>query len=170
MFSLTRTALRTRAVAPLRLSFRFNSTINKINASSLVGTYSQGPITVRYTSEHEWIAQHPDGVSFVGITKYAADALGDATFVELPEVDDELSAGDSMGSVESVKSSSEIYAPVSGKVIEVNEALTDSPQLINEDPMGEAWLAKLQVEEKIESNDELLTEEQYHASLHEDGH
>jgi glycine cleavage system H protein len=125
---------------------------------------------VRYTNEHEWIAQHADGVSFVGITKYAADALGDATFVELPEVGDELTTGDSMGSVESVKSSSEIYSPVNGEVIEVNETLNDSPQLINQDPMGEGWLAKIKTEGKLENIAELLTEEEYHESLKEEDH
>lgn len=125
---------------------------------------------VRYTNEHEWIAQHDDGVAFVGITKYAADALGDATFVELAEVGDALSTGDSMGSVESVKSSSEIYSPVNGEVLEVNTELNDSPQLINEDPMGAAWLAKIKTEGKLEDYDELLTEDQYHESLKDEEH
>ncbi|KAH3666626.1 hypothetical protein WICMUC_005610 [Wickerhamomyces mucosus] len=152
---------------PLRLALRSISTSAShiITPNSIITKYSAGPITVRYTSEHEYIAQHPDGVAFIGITKYASDALGDATFVELPEVGDEVLKGESIGSVESVKSSSEIYSPVDGEILEINETLTDSPQLINEDPLGEGWLAKIKTDIKIESVEDLLTEEDYAKSL-----
>ena len=123
----------------------------------------------KYTAQHEWIAAHADGSAFVGITKYAADALGDATYIELPDVDSELEAGESFGSVESVKSASEIYSPVAGMVVEVNEALSDSPQLINTDPLGEGWIIKVKVADAaaLESED-LLTLEQYEQHLKED--
>jgi glycine cleavage system H protein len=153
----------------LRLSLRAISTSNKINPESLVFKYSSaGPSVVKYTSDHEWIAQHEDGTAFIGITKYASDALGDATFVELPEVEEEFSEGDSIGSVESVKSSSEIYAPVDAKIIEVNTVLEEKPQLINLDPLGDGYLAKISVEKSIDEYEHLLTEEQYEASLEQD--
>lgn len=168
--SITRQSLRLSLRAPAR----FNSSVShKITAGSIIEKYSAGPIEVRYTSEHEYIAQHQDGVAFIGITKYAADALGDATFVELPEVGDVFAKGDSIGSVESVKSSSEIYSPVDGEIIEVNTELADSPQLINEDPLGAGWLAKIKTELKVAEVEDLLTEETYEMSLQDedaDGH
>lgn len=158
----------TRLINPIKLSLRFNST-NRINPESLVFKYSSsGPKVVKYTSDHEWIAQHEDGTAFIGITKYAADALGDATFVELPEVGSEFAEGESIGSVESVKSSSEIYAPVDAKVLEVNTELEEKPQLINSDPLGEGYLAKISFEKDISEYENLLSEEQYEASLEHD--
>ncbi|SCU96136.1 LAMI_0F05336g1_1 [Lachancea mirantina] len=143
---------------------------NAVNRAQLPFTFSSsGPSAIKYTSQHEWIAAHPDGTAFVGITKYAADALGDATYVELPEAESELEAGDSLGSVESVKSASEIYQPVGGVVLEGNEALNDSPQLINEDPLGEGWIAKVKLNNVADlETDELMSLEQYEKSLQED--
>ncbi|SCU78921.1 LADA_0A08570g1_1 [Lachancea dasiensis] len=154
-----------------RLFLRAQST-NALTNTQVPFTFSKsGPLAVKYTSQHEWIAAHEDGTAFVGITKYAADALGDATYVELPDVDTEVEAGDSLGSLESVKSASEIYSPLAGTVVEVNETLNDSPQLINEDPMGEAWLAKLKLRSLDDlSNDDLMSLEQYEGSLKEDQH
>lgn len=147
---------------------RMNSNNHKINTDSFVFKYFQeGPKTVKYTNEHEWLAIHGDETGFLGITKYASEALGDATFVELPEVGDEVEAGESIGSVESVKSASEIYSPISGEIVAINEPLGSNPQLINEDPMGEGWIAQIKIAdpEAIESNSELLSEEQYEKSL-----
>lgn len=172
MFGVVRSVVAgRRGPAVLRLCVRAQSS-NALTKTSLPFTYStSGPSSVLYTSQHEWIAAHQDGTAFVGITKYAADALGDATYVELPEVDTELEKGESIGSVESVKSASEIYQPVAGTVIEANTALDGSPQLINEDPMGAAWIAKIKVSDPSElQNGELLTLEDYEKSLKEDHH
>ncbi|MBV9661516.1 MAG: glycine cleavage system protein GcvH [Acidimicrobiales bacterium] len=97
------------------------------------------PDDLRYTSDHEW-ARAEEGGLRIGITDYAQDALGDIVFVQLPEPGAHVSAGDSFAEVESTKSVSDIYAPVSGTVGEVNHELTDSPQRLNEDPYGEGWL------------------------------
>ncbi|CEP64874.1 glycine decarboxylase subunit H LALA0_S14e01222g [Lachancea lanzarotensis] len=161
--------VRLTARSTPRLFLRAQST-NALNTAQTPFTFSKsGPSAIKYTTQHEWIAAHQDGTAFVGITKYAADALGDATYVELPEIDTELEAGDSLGSLESVKSASEIYSPVAGTVVEVNESLNDSPQLINQDPLGEAWIAKVRVNslEDLQKED-LLTLEQYEDSLKED--
>jgi glycine cleavage system H protein len=112
------------------------------------------PEDLRYTAEHEWV--HPQsGAVRVGITHFAQDALGDIVFVQLPDTGAEVAAGDSLGEVESTKSVSEIYAPVSGKVVARNDQLADSPELINSDPYGAGWLVEI---EPTEPNrvDELL--------------
>ena len=101
------------------------------------------PENLRYTAEHEWVAAG-GGPARVGITHFAQDALGDIVYVQLPEPGSEVAAGDAFGEVESTKSVSEIYAPVSGVVVARNEALGDSPDLINTDPYGEGWLVELQ--------------------------
>jgi glycine cleavage system H protein len=101
------------------------------------------PEYLRYTAEHEWVAAG-DGPVRVGITDFAQDALGDIVYVQLPEPGTEVAAGDAFGEVESTKSVSEIYAPVSGRVTARNEALVDSPDLINTDPYGEGWLVELE--------------------------
>ena len=104
---------------------------------------SNTPIELKYASSHEWARLEGD-IVVVGITDHAQEALGDLVFVELPEVGDTVSAGDEAGVVESVKAASDIYAPVSGEVIEINSALEDTPELINTDPYGEGWLLRLQ--------------------------
>ncbi|MEV0269090.1 MAG: glycine cleavage system protein GcvH [Hamadaea sp.] len=101
------------------------------------------PENLRYTAEHEWVAVGADPVR-VGITDFAQDALGDIVYVQLPEPGTTVAAGDAFGEVESTKSVSEIYAPVSGVVVARNEALGDSPDLINTDPYGEGWLVELE--------------------------
>ena len=101
------------------------------------------PDDLKYTGEHEWVRQAGDGRVRVGITHYAQDALGDVVFVSLPEVGLAVSAGQSFGEVESTKSVSEIYAPVSGEVVARNEALESRPDLINQDPYGEGWLVEI---------------------------
>ena len=104
------------------------------------------PEDLRYTTEHEWVRPLGDGGTVrVGITDYAQDALGDVGYVDLPETGAAVEAATAVGEVESTKSVSEIYAPVSGTVTAVNETLVDNPQLINEDPYGEGWLCEIAV-------------------------
>ncbi|MCB1152104.1 MAG: glycine cleavage system protein GcvH [Deltaproteobacteria bacterium] len=107
------------------------------------------PTDRRYTKEHEWAVVDGD-VMTVGITDYAQDSLGEIVFVELPEVGAEFSLGDTFGVVESVKAVSDLYVPASGKIVEVNSALTETPEKINADPYGEAWMIKLQVSDETE--------------------
>ncbi|KAF6015616.1 hypothetical protein HII12_000776 [Brettanomyces bruxellensis] len=150
---------------------RFESSLsdkNSLNTKSTAFTYSKGPVTVKYTPEHEWVSIHPDGTTFVGITTYAADALGDATYVELPSdlIDQDVEQGNTIGSVESVKSASDIYSPVDGTVTEVNEVLDEKPALINEDPMGEGWITKIKLSDGFK-DDDLLSKEEYVKLLEE---
>ena len=155
------------ASQPVRQFIRLNSNNYKINTDSFVYKYlEQGPKSVKFTSEHEWLAVHEDDTAFLGITKYASEALGDATFVELPEVGDKFETGEALGSVESVKSASEIYSPISGEVYAVNENLEHNPQLINDDPMGNGWMVQLKLTNP-ESEEGLLTEQEYEKSLEE---
>lgn len=100
--------------------------------------------TLKYSEEHEWVALE-GSVATVGITDYAADALGDIVFVELPAVGTELSSGDVFGEAESTKSVSELYAPVAGTVVEVNQAVVDDPSLVNSSPFEDAWMIKVEV-------------------------
>lgn len=111
-----------------------------------------------YTSEHEWVRVEGNR-AYVGITDYAQHSLGEIVYVELPEVGDELNAGDVFSVIESVKAASDSYLPVSGKIVEVNEELSDSPQLINEDPYG-SWIVVVEMADKSEL-DKLMTAEEY---------
>ncbi|AGZ48914.1 glycine cleavage system protein GcvH [Mycobacterium kansasii] len=104
------------------------------------------PPDLHYTAEHEWVRRTADDTVRVGITDFAQSALGDVVFVQLPAVGDEVTAGESFGEVESTKSVSDLYAPVSGKVAAVNSDLEGTPQLVNSDPYGDGWLLDLQVE------------------------
>jgi glycine cleavage system H protein len=104
------------------------------------------PTDLRYTKEHEWVRLQ-DGVATVGITDYAQHELGDVVYVELPKTGTKLLAGKTLGTVESVKAVSEIYSPVAGEVTEVNPALTETPETINNDPHGQGWLLKLKVDD-----------------------
>lgn len=117
------------------------------------------PNELKYSKEHEWVKVEGN-VAIIGITEYAQSELGDIVFVELPETDDEINEGDTFGSVESVKTVSELYAPISGKVVEVNEELEDSPEFVNEYPYEKAWMVKVEIsdESQIEA---LLTAEKY---------
>ena len=101
------------------------------------------PEDLRYTPEHEWLRVGDNGNVVFGITHYAQDALGDIVYVDLPKVGTTLAAGASCGEVESTKSVSEIYAPVSGEVVSVNAALTDTPDLVNSDPYGDGWMIEV---------------------------
>ncbi|MGH9380791.1 MAG: glycine cleavage system protein GcvH [Thermoanaerobaculia bacterium] len=103
------------------------------------------PDDLFYSEEHEWVRLEDDGLS-VGITDFAQEELGDIVFVELPEVGKSFDAEDEIGSIESVKAVAEVYTPVAGEVVEVNAALEDHPELINEDPYGEGWLVRLKTD------------------------
>jgi glycine cleavage system H protein len=107
---------------------------------------SEIPADLYYTTEHEWVRRTDADTVRVGITDYAQSALGDVVFVQLPDIGADVAAGDSFGEVESTKSVSDLYAPVSAKVVAVNGDLEGSPQLVNSDPYGEGWLLDLQVE------------------------
>ena len=117
------------------------------------------PSDLKYSKDHEWVKVEGNTVT-IGITEYAQNELGDIVFVELPEVDDEIEVGDTFGSVESVKTVSELYAPVSGKIIETNEELEDSPEFVNESPFEKAWMVKVELDDESQL-DELLSAEQY---------
>lgn len=112
-----------------------------------------------YSKEHQWV-ELEGNIARMGITEYAARQLGDIVYVELPTVGDQVAIGESMARVESVKSTSEIYTPVSGKVLTVKEELSDTPELLNVDPEGEAWIAELMLE-NVAQMDELMTIEEY---------
>ncbi|HET7280539.1 MAG TPA: glycine cleavage system protein GcvH [Dermatophilaceae bacterium] len=124
------------------------------------------PEDLRYTAEHEWVraGDGADGVVRVGITAYAQDALGDVVYVSLPAVGDALTAGDSCGEVESTKSVSDLYAPVSGEVTAVNDALDASPELVNTDPYGEGWMYELRMSDQA-ALDSLLDHTAYREQL-----
>lgn len=105
---------------------------------------SELPGDLRYTNEHEWLRQEEDGSVTIGITDHAQAALGDLVYVELPEVGHDMESGGEMAVVESVKAASDVYAPISGAVIGVNEALADDPEKINADPYGDGWIVRIQ--------------------------
>jgi glycine cleavage system H protein len=103
------------------------------------------PQGLSYVSSHEWIRNEGDGIVTIGVTDFAQEQLGDVVFVELPEVGTELVSEDEFGVIESVKAASDLFAPVSGEVVAVNERLDDDPELVNSDPYGEAWLLQLRL-------------------------
>ncbi len=117
------------------------------------------PEDLKYTSEHEWVRIEGD-VATVGITDYAQDQLGDIVFVELPEEGETIEKGDTFGVVESTKSVSDLYVPVSGAVLESNDPLLDTPEIINEDPYGEGWMIRIKVSDPTELK-ELLDAKAY---------
>jgi len=118
------------------------------------------PADLKYIASHEWVRVGGDGTVTVGVTDHAQDALGDVVYVELPEIDVVLSAGDEAGVVESVKAASDIYTPLSGTVIAVNSTLEDAPEQVNSDPYGEGWFFKLRLADAGEL-DELLDADGY---------
>ncbi|MEG0797250.1 MAG: glycine cleavage system protein GcvH [Acidaminococcaceae bacterium] len=124
------------------------------------------PVGLMYSNDHEWV-KIEDGKAIVGITDFAQDQLGDVVFVEIPEVGTELAIGDGLGTIESVKAVSDIYAPVSGTVLEANEELNDAPQAINEDAYGKGWIAVIELADHSEL-DELLDAEAYTKLLTEE--
>ena len=128
---------------------------------------SNVPQELRYTRSHEWVLAGDDGQVTVGITDHAQELLGDMVFIELPEMDAKLAAGDECTVVESVKAASDVYAPVDGTVVAVNEKLVDAPELINEDPYGEGWMFRLQIDDSSQL-DSLLDASAYEVVESED--
>ncbi|MFZ3591374.1 glycine cleavage system protein GcvH [Bacillus sp. DJP31] len=124
------------------------------------------PKELRYSEEHEWVKVEGNRVT-IGITDFAQSELGDIVFVELPEVGDEISFNEPFGSVESVKTVSELYAPVSGKVVEINENLDDSPEFVNESPYEKAWMIVVELT-NVSEVEKLMTAEQYEEMINQD--
>lgn len=117
------------------------------------------PESLKYTNDHEWALIEGD-VATLGITEYAAGELGDVVYVELPEVGSQAGKGDSIGTIEAVKTVADLYSPLSGKIIEVNESLNDNAELINQDPYGKGWIAKLKIADPAEI-EQLLNADDY---------
>ena len=120
----------------------------------------QFPENLRYTKEHEWVRVENDSVGVVGITDYAQSELGDIVYVELPQIGKQVKQLEPFGTIEAVKAVSDLFSPLSGEVIEVNEKLKDSPDLINKDPYGEGWIIKIKISDLSEL-DNLLSAEDY---------
>jgi glycine cleavage system H protein len=118
------------------------------------------PQNLTYSKEHEWLTAVEDGVATVGITEYAATALGDVVYVQLPEVGDTVTAGDTCGELESTKSVSDLYSPATGEVVEANQAVVDDPSLVNSAPFTEGWLFKIRLDGAPE---DLLSADEYSA-------
>lgn len=127
---------------------------------------SEIPTELRYLSSHEWVRVE-DGVATVGITDHAQKAMGDLVYVEVPDVGTTLAAGDEAGVVESVKAASDIYTPVSGEVVEVNERLEGEPEVINSDPYGDGWMFKVEMSDETELEN-TLTADEYQEQLEDE--
>ncbi len=125
------------------------------------------PRDLKYTKEHEWVREEDDNTVVVGITDYAQDSLGDVVYVELPQEGGTVTKNEPFGVVESVKAVSDLYSPVTGTVVEVNDAIIDSPEVINEDPYGDAWMIKVELSNP-EELDDLLTAEEYQKYIEEE--
>ena len=125
------------------------------------------PSALKYATSHEWVRVESDGTVTVGITEHAQDLLGDMVFVELPDVGDSINVGDDVAVAESVKAASDIYAPVSGEIIAVNEDLEDAPELVNADAYGDGWLFQVRLDDESDL-DALLDAEGYANSIDED--
>ena len=128
---------------------------------------SEVPLELKYTKSHEWLRVEDDGLVTVGISDHAQELLGDLVFVELPEVGTEMSAEDAVCVVESVKAASDVYMPISGEVLEVNEALADAPETINDSPYDDGWLIRVKPSSPDEL-DELMDADTYDAEIAED--
>jgi len=127
---------------------------------------SNVPSDLKYISSHEWIREEDDGTVTVGITDHAQELLGDIVYVELPEVDSEVALEDEIAVVESVKAASDIYAPLSGTIIAVNESLEDTPEIMNSSPFDDGWMFKMQPSEPSELNN-LMDAETYQNEIEE---
>lgn len=124
------------------------------------------PKDLKYDKEHEWVKVAGE-IAVIGISDFAQDQLGEVVYVDLPSVGDEVAAGESFGEIESVKSVSELFSPVSGEIVEVNDALGDSPETVNEDPYGDGWMLKIKMGDAAEV-DELMSAEEYEAFVAEE--
>lgn len=125
------------------------------------------PADLKYTKDHEWLKPAADGTATIGITQYAQDALGDVVFVDLPEVGASFPQGEEFGTVESVKTVSELNMPAAGEVLEVNESLSDHPEAVNEDPYGKGWMVKIKLTGSL---DGLLDAAAYEALVSAESH
>ena len=123
---------------------------------------SEVPDNLKFTKDHEWILVESDGKTRIGITDYAQDSLSDVVFVELPKIGDKFSGGDTMAVAESVKAASDIYAPFSGKVIDINNKLEEFPELVNDSPYEFGWMVLMEPSGKV---DDLLDADSYRASI-----
>ncbi|MFC3394386.1 glycine cleavage system protein GcvH [Brenneria rubrifaciens] len=128
---------------------------------------SDVPAELKYTASHEWVLSEGEGIYSVGITDYAQSLLGDMVFIDLPEVGAIVAAGDDCAVAESVKAASDIYTPISGEIIEVNEELENAPELVNSAPYTDGWLFRIRSSDESDLND-LLDAESYQATLEED--
>ncbi len=122
------------------------------------------PPELRYTKDHEWVRLEDQGLAQVGITHYAQEQLGDVVFLSLPEVGSPIKQFEKFGEIESVKSVSDLFSPVSGQVVEVNTHLLDAPELVNEEPYGRGWLIRVALDDPSEA-DQLLSNEEYDALI-----
>jgi glycine cleavage system H protein len=125
------------------------------------------PADLKYTKDHEWLKPAGDGTALVGITHYAQDALGDVVFVDLPDAGEAFGAGEEFGTVESVKTVSELNMPTAGEVLEVNAALADHPEAVNEDPYGKGWMVKIKLKGDL---GDLLDAKGYEALVSAESH
>ena len=125
---------------------------------------SNVPSELKYVASHEWLRMEDDGTITVGITDHAQEALGDIVYVELPDVGDTVAVDDEVAVVESVKAASDVYAPITGEVVAINEALEDDPEVINSDPYGEGWMYRIKPD-NADDFDSLLSAEEYQADL-----
>ena len=123
--------------------------------------------TLKFTDSHEWVRDNGDGTATIGISEHAQEMLGDVVFVDLPDVEDEVEAGESFSLVESVKAASDIYSPITGEVVEINEELEDSPELFNEEPYEGGWIVKVKLSDPSELDD-LKDAEEYLSSVEEE--
>ncbi|AZL86852.1 glycine cleavage system protein GcvH [Aliivibrio salmonicida] len=122
---------------------------------------------LKFTASHEWVRENGDGTVTVGISNHAQGLLGDVVFVDLPDVDDEVTAGENFSLVESVKAASDIYAPISGVIVEINEELEDSPELVNEEPYEGGWIARIKLSDDGDLEN-LIPGDQYLESIEEE--
>jgi glycine cleavage system H protein len=123
--------------------------------------------TLKFAESHEWVRDNGDGTVTIGISEHAQEMLGDVVFVDLPETEDEIEAGESFSLVESVKAASDIYAPITGEIVEINEELEDSPELINEEPYEGGWIVKVKMSDASEL-DNLKDAEEYLNSIEDE--
>ena len=130
---------------------------------------SETPSELKYLATHEWARLEEDGTVTIGITDHAQEALGDVVYVELPELEQEISSGDEAGVVESVKAAADIYTPISGTVIAINEALDDEPEKVNQDPYGDGWFFKVEPADSGELDD-MLDADAYQEVCDEEEH
>ena len=125
---------------------------------------TEHPRELRYTTEHEWVRVEEDGTATIGVTFFAQDQLGDVVYIVLPAVGATVQKGSKMGEIESVKSVSDLFVPVSGEVIETNQDVIDNPERVNEDPHGAGWMVRVRMSDPSEV-DRLLTNEQYDSAI-----